>query len=199
MEMTAEIGDLSAALAIAQETIAGAAKDRSNPAFKSKYATLASVWEAWQGAGPKQGLAMIQLPGAVEDGKVSVTTMISHKSGQWIRETLTIPVTKQDAQGYGSALTYARRYALAAFVGVAPEDDDGNAAVGQRSGPLRAVEATGPISAAQRGELQNLADEVGADMPRFCKYFQVGSLAEIPAARLGDAMAALNAKRKVRA
>ena len=197
--MSPTIGALSTALATAQATIAGAAKDRVNPAFKSSYATLASVFDAWQAVGPAQGLSVTQLPGAIVEGKVTLTTILAHKSGEWMRETLSIPVTKQDAQGYGSALTYARRYALAAFVGVCPDDDDGNAAVAGRGSPLRAVEATGPVSAAQLSELQELADEVGADMPRFCKYFQVTSLPDSPAARFGDALAALNAKRKVRA
>lgn len=129
MDMTDSIANLAAALATVQASIEGAEKDRSNPAFKSKYATLASVWEAWQAVGPKQGLSLVQLPGAMTDGKVTLTTMMLHKSGEWMRETLTIPVTKPDAQGYGSALTYARRYALAAFAGIAPEDDDGNGCV----------------------------------------------------------------------
>jgi hypothetical protein len=129
MEMSEQIADLATALATAQKTIEGAAKDRHNPAFKSKYADLSSVWEAWQAVGPVNGLALMQLPGAMVEGKVTLTTMLTHKSGQWMRETLHIPVTKQDAQGYGSALTYARRYALSAFVGIAPEDDDGNASV----------------------------------------------------------------------
>lgn len=134
MDMSESIIDLATALAKAQETMAGAAKDASNPAFKRgnlelKYATLASVWDAWQAVGPANGLAVLQLPGAMIEGKVTLTTMLTHKSGQWMRETLSIPVTKPDAQGYGSALTYARRYALSAFVGIAPEDDDGNASV----------------------------------------------------------------------
>lgn len=129
MDMSENITELAAALAVAQKTIEGAAKDRHNPAFRSKYADLSSVWEAWQAVGPANGLAVLQLPGAMVEGKVTLTTMLTHKSGQWMRETLSIPVTKQDAQGYGSALTYARRYALSAFVGIAPEDDDGNASV----------------------------------------------------------------------
>lgn len=129
MQTSDNIADLAAALAKAQGTIKGAAKDANNPHFKSKYADLASVWEACRKALSDNGLSVIQTPGECAGGTVTLTTMLAHASGQWVRETLTIPLAKVDAQGYGSAVTYARRYALAAIVGVAPDDDDGNAAV----------------------------------------------------------------------
>lgn len=128
MEMSQTIGALAMALAAAQAEIEGAEKDRKNDHFKSKYATLAAVWEAWQRVGPKHGLSVTQWPGAFEGGKVPLTTVLSHKSGEWMRETLSMPVVKSDPQGYGSAVTYARRYSLMALAGIAPEDDDGNAA-----------------------------------------------------------------------
>ena len=217
--MSPTIGAIMSALAITQATIGGAVKGKVNPAFKSKYADLASVWEAWQEAGPPNDLAVTQWNGAVIDGRVEITTMLGHKSGEWIRETALIPVSKADAQGYVSAVTYGRRCALSALAGIAPEDDDGNAAVAGRGAPvnaaqlaelqaiagegrgapLRVVEATGPISAGQLEVLQEIAGEVGADLGKFCKYFKVDSLADIPAARFGDAGAALNAKRKAHA
>jgi hypothetical protein len=128
MDMSDKIDALAAALATAQETISGAIKDSNNPHFRSKYADLASVWEAWQKVGPANGLAVAQWTGPTVDGKMSLTTVLTHKSGQWMRETMTVPLPKQDPQGYGSAATYSRRYALAAVAGIAPEDDDGNAA-----------------------------------------------------------------------
>ena len=134
--MSPTIAALAASLAAAQATIGGAVKGKTNPAFKTKYADLSAVWEAWQEVGPAQGLAVVQLPGEMIEGRVNVTTMLMHKSGEWMRETLSIPVTKADAQGYGSALTYARRYALSALTGIAPEDDDGNASV-RRDTPTR--------------------------------------------------------------
>lgn len=136
MERSETIGALASALALAQFEIGGAIKGNVNPAFKSKYADLASIWTAWQSVGPAQGLAIVQTPGAWASGAVSLTTTLVHKSGEYISEVLTIPLSKQDAQGYGSALTYARRYALAAFVGIAPEDDDANAAVQGSSKPI---------------------------------------------------------------
>lgn len=129
MEMSETIASLAGALSKAQAKIEGAKKDRANPAFKgTKYADLASVWDACREALTGEGLSIAQMPGTCANGQMEMTTMLMHSSGEWIRETLTIPLQKVDAQGYGSATTYARRYSLAAMVGVAPDDDDGNAA-----------------------------------------------------------------------
>ena len=123
-----QINELAAALAKAQGQIQGAVKDSTNPAFKSRYADLASVWDACRVALSLNGLAVLQGPALVGQG-VSVTTRLLHSSGQWAESTLVLPMDKATAQGAGSAITYARRYALAAMVGVAPDDDDdGNAA-----------------------------------------------------------------------
>lgn len=119
---------LGAALAKAQASVKGAKRDAANPFFKSTYADLASTWEACREALTTNGLSVVQLPGEAKDGTVALTTMLLHSSGQWIAETATAPLAKQDAQGVGSAITYLRRYALAAVASVAPEDDDGNAA-----------------------------------------------------------------------
>lgn len=128
MEMSTSIAKLADAMAKAQAQIEGAIKDSNNPHFNTKYADLSSVWDAWQKVGPANGLSVMQFPGACVDNRMAMTTLVAHSSGEWVRDTLTIPLQKVDAQGYGSATTYARRYALAAAVGIAPEDDDGNAA-----------------------------------------------------------------------
>ena len=135
METSPSIAALAASLSKAQSSIEGAVKGKVNPAFKSKYADLSSVWEACREALTDNGLSVVQSPGPVADGRMELTTMLLHASGEWMRGTLTIPLGKVDAQAYGSATTYARRYALAAFVGVSPEDDDGNAASQHRAPP----------------------------------------------------------------
>lgn len=127
-ETSPSIAALAAALAKAQASVEGATKSKVNPAFTSKYADLASVWDACREALTQNELSVVQSPGALTNGQMEMTTMLLHSSGEWIRGSLTIPLQKVDAQGYGSATTYARRFSLAAFVGVAPEDDDGNAA-----------------------------------------------------------------------
>lgn len=125
------IGAIAAALAKAQIAIEGASKDKTNPAFRSKYADLSSVQEACRDALATNNIAVIQSPGDGEAGRVTLTTLLAHASGEWICGAVSAPVSKNDAQAVGSAITYLRRYSLAAMVGVAPEDDDGNAASGR--------------------------------------------------------------------
>lgn len=123
-------GKLAEALAAAQGELKPAAKDSANPFFKSKYADLSSVWEAIRAALAKNGLAVVQKLDVQGDKLQTVlVTMLLHKSGEFIASTYPVKPIKDDPQGLGSAITYARRYALSAMVGVvADEDDDGEAA-----------------------------------------------------------------------
>ena len=117
------------AMAQAFPDIESATKDKTNPHFKSKYADLASVVDAIKPALVKHGLFFAQLTHN-EEGGVCVETLVCHESGESMSfGKLFVPASKQDAQGYGSALTYARRYSLMSAFGVPAEDDDGNAAV----------------------------------------------------------------------
>jgi hypothetical protein len=125
------INELAGALAKAQDELEGAKKNGNNPAFRSKYARLDGVWEAWQEVGPKNGLSIIQLVKDAGEGRqgIILETVLMHTSGQHIRSESFWPAVKNDPQGYGSALTYARRYSLMALTGICPvDDDDGNAA-----------------------------------------------------------------------
>lgn len=150
------LGALAASLAKAQGAMAGAKKDVANPFFKSKYADLASVWEACRDALSANQLAVIQLPSMV--GKdVLVETLLLHSSGEWIRSRFAVPVTQPGPQGVGSATTYCRRYSLAAMVGVAPEDDDGNAATGKSPaewGKESVLPATSPVAGKRTSEVK---------------------------------------------
>lgn len=149
---TSELLDkLAPALAKAQAVVGGAKKDSANPHFKSKYADLASIWDACRSPLADNGLSVIQAPGPCVESRMEMTTMLLHASGQFIRETLSIPLAKVDAQGYGSATTYARRYALAAMVGVAPEDDDGNAASQPSASVAPILTSNGPLPKALSG------------------------------------------------
>lgn len=133
--------DLFAAYAKAQADMGPVLKGAVNPAFRSKYADLASVVDAVLPAMNKNGLAVIQSPGF--DGEtVTVETLIVHTSGGWIKSALALRPTKADPQGVGSAVTYGRRYALLAFAGVAPEDDDGNAASAPGNGGQRFAQSS---------------------------------------------------------
>lgn len=130
MKHSEQLNELAAALAAAQAEIEDAEKCKANPAFRSKYADLGSVWDACKPALSKHGLSVAQFCEPSERGTLRLVTMLLHKSGQFLSGAAELPLAKEDPQGYGSALTYARRYGLAAMVGVCPEDDDGNAASG---------------------------------------------------------------------
>ena len=128
METSEQINDIAEALSKAQGMMSGAKKGSNNPFFKSKYSDLASVIEAISEPFATNGLSFIQSPGYTE-GRVSVTTRIMHASGQWLEGVIELPVGKNDAQGFGSAVTYAKRYGLQGMAGVPSVDDDGNYAV----------------------------------------------------------------------
>lgn len=130
LETSESIAKLAASLAKAQGSMRAAIKDAVNPHFRSRYADLAGVWDACREPLASNGLAVVQTPGEITERSITLTTLLCHESGEWLRSAFTIPVSKSDAQGVGSAVTYARRYALAAMVGIVQDDDDGNAAAG---------------------------------------------------------------------
>lgn len=145
---------VAAALVKAQKAFGPALKSSTNPHFKSRYADLAACVEAVIDALNDNGIALMQVSHECADG-VTIETMFIHESG----ETLSggkfhVPASKQDAQGYGSAMTYARRYALQAACGIAPEDDDGNKAV---SAPKAASKPSRPIRSKEEVEKLVLA------------------------------------------
>jgi hypothetical protein len=119
---------IASALVKAQKAFGPALKTSTNPHFKSRYADLSACIEAVVDALNSNGIALVQQSHECADG-VIVETVFVHESGETFSSgRLHVPSTKHDAQGYGSALTYARRYSLMAACGIAPEDDDGNAA-----------------------------------------------------------------------
>ena len=129
MKTSEKLDKLAPALAKAQSEMGGAVKDSNNPFFKSKYADLTSVWKSCKTALHDNGFSVIQSPVSSEN-RIGVSTMLLHESGQFVVDEYTLGVKKQnDPQADGSSITYARRYALAAFVGVCPVDDDGELAM----------------------------------------------------------------------
>lgn len=149
--------NIAAAFVKAQAGFAPALKTSTNPHFKSKYADLAACVEAVIDSLNANGIGLIQR--AHEDANgVTVETVFIHESGEQIDcGRLHVPAAKNDPQGYGSALTYARRYSLMAACGIAPEDDDGNAATKARQQQTKA-ERDAEAKRKQRGqELEDLA------------------------------------------
>ena len=120
-----EVIDLAKALIAVQHTQQPAIKDRENPFAKSRYATLNSVMDSCRDALLTNGIWVTQYPVPAEAGHLGLVTKLTHaESGQWQSSLLVMPLPKADPQGYGSAMTYARRYALSALLGMVTEDDD---------------------------------------------------------------------------
>ena len=155
-----EITELAKVMLQVQAALQPAFKDRENTFSKSRYATLNSVMEACKEALISNGIWLVQHPVPVEPGNLGLITKLVHtESGQWQSSLLTMPLPKADPQGYGSALTYARRYALSAMLGiVAEDDDDGNGA--SQGVPVRKrrmlgkVPAEQPVSSPQSQQVQ---------------------------------------------
>lgn len=141
MQRSDTISELATALAKAQGAIRGASKDSVNPHLKSKYADLASVWQACREALASNGLSIVQLPMDAGANAVGLTTILLHTSGEYLQSDYSAPLAQNSAQSIGSALTYLRRYALAAMVGVAPEEDDGESA---SQAPVREMRPASP-------------------------------------------------------
>ncbi len=185
MQASDQINELAAALAKAQSEIGAARKSSENPFFHSKYADLAEVWETVRGPLSKNGLSVVQFPSVrpeksdaaappvgPSEMRVVVTTMLLHSSGQFMADELALRCAKDDPQSVGSAITYARRYALAAAVGVAQEDDDGNSAtipVSAQSGKQAEMhnnastqrKSRKPSNVPFKDQCKDLADELG--------------------------------------
>lgn len=128
MRMSDSIAQIAEALSKAQGQIDDATKTGINPHFRSKYADLAAVRSVIREPLAVNDIAIVQLPRTLE-GSVEVETMLVHKSGEFIAETLRLPVGKWDAHGIGSGISYARRYGLLSILSLAAADDDGNEAV----------------------------------------------------------------------
>lgn len=155
-EQSQSIAELAKALVKVQSELKAAKKDSENPFFRSHYADLNAVWEVCRGPLTKNGFAVVQ----AGDGDCLVTTLI-HTSGEWIRGKMKLtPVKQNDPQAQGSALTYLRRYSLAAIVGiVADEDDDGEGAMGRN-------QALSPASAIRTPEQGQTAQKSNPGAPK---------------------------------
>jgi ERF superfamily len=168
---------LYAAMAKAFASMEGANKDTVNPHFKVRYADLASVVSAIKPALTENDLWFRQYTHE-QSGGVCVETMVCHASGEELSfGKLFVPASKQDAQGYGSALTYARRYSLMTAFGICPEDDDGNSA---KPAPKQ---SDGPalISDEQRTELIGITESFGFNPVKVCSHYSIKDYRDIPA------------------
>lgn len=182
---------IATALAKAQANMGKALKQANNPHFRSKYADLGNVMDACLPALNEAGIALIQPTGEDEHGRYVETVLIHGESGESLTCRVPLIVAKNDMQGYGSAVTYARRYGLMTMAGIAPEDDDGNAAA--KAAPKQ--EAPKKISAEQFQEIQALIEITETDEAKFCKFMKVGDLHDMNAQQAADAIAMLKKKQ----
>lgn len=189
MNKSESISELTKALVKVQANIKPAVKDANNPFFKSSYADLNSIWDSCRDLLTSNGLAVIQTTAPVENAVV-VETVLAHTSGEWISGELFLPLTKQDAQGVGSAITYGRRYGLAAIVGiVADVDDDGNAASKNGNGKVELAHP-GQITA-----IQKMCAAKGLEIKDFilASYPDVKASADLTKAQAQELITKLNA------
>lgn len=162
--------NIAAALVKAQMEMGPALKQSNNPHFRSKYADLGNVMEACMPALQAAGIAVIQPTGEDQLGKFVETVFIHAETGETLACRTPLLIGKNDMQGYGSAVTYARRYGLMAMAGIAPEDDDGNAAV--KAAPKQDAK----ITADQFQAIQKLIEQSQSDPDKLCAYWKVDSL-----------------------
>lgn len=188
--------NIASAFVKAQKGFAPALKTNTNPHFRSKYVALDGCIEAVIDALNANGIALMQ-PTHQDETGVTVETLFIHESGETLSGgKLHVPAAKQDAQGYGSALTYARRYSLMAACGIAPEDDDGNAASRRETKVVTQEPKT--LTQAQVSEISALLD--GRDFEAFmvwvskCTGRDLKALNEVPAEAYKPIIKRLTAK-----
>lgn len=142
---SATIGVLSAALLAAQKSFENVTFDSTNPHFKNKYAGLPGVVEEIKPKLNAQGIALFQFPTEAPEGHLGLVTRLQHESGEFIEATAVVPLPKADPQGFGSAMTYTRRYSLLSICGVVgePDDDANNASGGGQKSPPREAPSGG--------------------------------------------------------
>lgn len=188
MNQSESIVKLSAAFAKAQSEMSGAVKDSANPFYKSKYADLVSVIKAIKEPFANNGLSYTQFPITGDNG-IGVTTRLIHESGEWLESTFTLPMTKLDPQAAGSAITYARRYALQAMAGIPAVDDDAEMAMGRTQKPV-----VGKITRKQAQTLHELLSSTKADVSKFCAVFNCSDVDSMEASYYDKALAMLQKK-----
>jgi len=187
MNKSETITELAKAMCKAQAQMGGAVKDSNNPFFKSKYADLGAVIKVVKEPFANNGLSYVQFP-IESNGRIGIETMLMHESGEWISNEFTVQLTKQDAQGAGSAISYCRRYGLQSMAGIPTADDDGNAA--QFIAPKM-------ISEKQADAITDLCIQKGTKVSDILIAYNVDYLCEIPFDKFNKIFNRLNDKADV--
>jgi len=182
--------ELFAAISLAQAEFTTVHKNATNPHFKSKFAPLDTIIEMIRPIMAKHGLSVMQFTDIADSG-IIVETVIAHSSGQHVSGLLAMPVVKQDPQGYGSALTYGRRYGLAAALGIVSDEDvDGNGPQkpeDKMKKPEPKIELVGTPEIAAMRDLLSMGKDYNE--AKFCAEARIKSIEELPMARYRGAFA----------
>jgi hypothetical protein len=208
MNVTENRDLLFKAIAAAQGEFTTVDKSASNPHFKSKFAPLDSIIEMIRPILPKHGLSVVQFTDIPEGGNgVIIETVITHDSGQYISGRLLMPTVKQDPQGYGSSITYGRRYALGAALGIVSDEDvDGNQSEGaerqtraqqksQEGGTgAEGTQSADIITPNQVKMLHAKIKAMGADAAAFVEHFGIKQIELLPKAKMNDALKFIEGK-----
>ena len=182
MKKSETIVELSKAFAKMQKELEQPFKNANNPFFKSKYVPLENVVDSITKASSKHGLSFTQFPSSDENGNVTVGTMVMHESGEWIEyDPICLKPVKNDHQAVGSAITYAKRYALSAIFGITSDnDDDGNEATQLGKATSKAVPKQVPstnnkipkeVVKAYRDAIQSVIDRTGRNDGSITRWF----------------------------
>lgn len=174
---------LFAALSAFQGAIHGVTKSADNPFFNSKYADLAALWDVIREPLSKNGLAVVQMPMAEN----KLVTLLTHKAGGYIQFSHPMTPKKDDPQGIGSAITYNRRYCIAAVLGLAQQDDDGNAASG------KGAPASG-LDEKQVAQINDLLKKYNMRVGPILQHFKVNDLSEIAPAKFSTILKQVTTK-----
>lgn len=185
MDKSATISELAKALNKFQSLMGAVIFDSTNPFFKSKYATLSAIVATAKPILANCGLSVSQLT----EGEGGVTTILMHTSGEYLASTLTLKATKDDPQGHGSAITYARRYAYASILGIVSDEDDGGNTASQKIEEL--------INAWQIEDIKKALTDKDLTEANLLKYMGVSSISDIKAKDYVKATTAINSAKKV--
>lgn len=193
MKMSDKTNELFTAFAEFQGELENATKNAVNPGVKNKYADLAHCINTAKPVLAKHGLAVTQMLGSDESGRQTLITMLTHKSGQFMSSEFVMVEAKlmggagsNPAQALGSAITYQRRYAFAAIIGLAQEDDDANSVTKQRQ---QQKQQPARITDAQINDLASHITNCGYTVQQICQSYNIASLADVPVGEIENVKA----------
>jgi hypothetical protein len=188
MECSQETKDLDEAISLVQQEVKKAIKDKKNPHLKNEYASLESIIDVLRPITSKHGISIMQYP-EYDGTNYLLRTRIAHKSGQFIISVMPLLIAIVDMQKFGSAITYARRYALSSIFCIATgeDDDDGEACkkvydnkqCAEKKEPIKQPKVDSLLSKVQENAIMQLVQETGTDLQKVLEHFKVAEVSQL--------------------